>query len=86
MSHTAVFGCVRRGFGEDQELRLRSANCPVGHGERESGLQIKVPAGVDTGSRLRFGGKEKAGIGDGERGDLYVVIRVSDHESFIYRH
>lgn len=44
--------------------------------------QVKVPAGVDTGSRLRFGGKGEAGIGDGEPGDLYVVIRVSEHESF----
>jgi len=44
--------------------------------------QVKVPAGVNTGSRLRFGGKGEAGIGDGEPGDLYVVIRVSEHESF----
>jgi DnaJ-class molecular chaperone len=44
--------------------------------------QVKVPAGVDTGSRLRLGGKGEAGIGDAERGDLYVIIRVSEHESF----
>jgi molecular chaperone DnaJ len=44
--------------------------------------QVKVPAGVDSGSRLRLGRKGEAGIGDGERGDLYVVIRVSRHESF----
>lgn len=72
----------------DLEISLRQAGeglittLTVGHGERESHLQIKVPAGVDTGSRLRFGRKGEAGIGDGERGDLYVVIRVSEHESF----
>jgi len=72
----------------DLEISLRQAGAgltttlTVGHGERESGLQIKVPPGVDTGSRLRFGGKGEAGTGDGERGDLYVVIRVSKHESF----
>jgi molecular chaperone DnaJ len=44
--------------------------------------QVKIPAGVDTGSRLRFGRKGEAGIGDGERGDLYIVIRVLEHESF----
>jgi molecular chaperone DnaJ len=44
--------------------------------------QVKIPAGVDTGSRLRFGGKGEEGIGDGERGDLYIVIHVLEHESF----
>src|SRR5262245_43009563 len=47
--------------------------------------QVKVPAGVDTGSRLRFSGKGEAGIGDGGRGDLYIVIRVSEHNSFKLR-
>ncbi len=46
------------------------------------GEQVKVPAGVDTGSRIRFGGKGEAGIGGGEPGDLYVVIRVLGHELF----
>jgi molecular chaperone DnaJ len=72
----------------DLEISLRQAGegltttLTVGHGERESGLQIKVPPGVDTGSRLRFGGKGESGVGDGGRGDLYVVICVSGHESF----
>jgi len=72
----------------DLEISLRQAGAgltttlTVGQGGRESGLQVKVPAGVDTGSRLRFGGKGKAGIGGERRGDLYVVIRVSEHESF----
>jgi molecular chaperone DnaJ len=72
----------------DLEISLRQAGVGVtttltdGHGERERGLQIKVPPGVDTGSRLRFGGKGEAGVGDGGRGDLYVVICVSEHESF----
>jgi DnaJ-class molecular chaperone len=44
--------------------------------------QVKVPAGVDTGSRLCLVGKGEAGIGDGGLGNLYVVIRVSEHESF----
>src|SRR5262247_420226 len=46
------------------------------------GEQVKVPAGVDTGSRIRFGGKGEAGIEGGEPGDLYVVIRVLGHELF----
>lgn len=69
----------------DLEISLRQAGegltttLTAGLAARE---QIKVPAGVDTGSRLRLGGKGEAGIGDGRPGDLYVVIRVSEHESF----
>ena len=72
----------------DMEISLKQAGeglittLTVGQGEREGGLQIKVPPGVDSGSRLRFGGKVESGIRDGERGDLYVVVRVSEHESF----
>jgi DnaJ-class molecular chaperone len=69
----------------DLEISLKQAGegfattLTTGPAARE---QVKVPAGVDTGSRLRFGGKGDAGIGDGERGDLCVVIRVSEHEAF----
>lgn len=72
----------------DLEISLKQAGeglttaLTLGHGEHEGGLQIKVPPGVDSGSRLRFGRKGGAGIGDAGRGDLYVVIRVSEHESF----
>jgi DnaJ-class molecular chaperone len=72
----------------DLEMSLKQAGegltttLTVGPVAREGNLQIKVPAGVDTGSRLRFGGRGEAGIADGQRGDLYVVIRVSEHESF----
>jgi DnaJ-class molecular chaperone len=72
----------------DLEISLKQAGegltttLNVGPVGRESGLQIKVPAGVDTGSRLRFGGKGEAAIADEDRGDLYIVIRVSEHESF----
>jgi DnaJ-class molecular chaperone len=72
----------------DLEISLKQAGeglttmLTVSRGDRESESQIKVPAGVDTGSLLRLGGKGESGIGDGELGDLYVVIRVSEHESF----
>ena len=48
----------------------------------ERNLEVKVPAGVDTGSRLRISGEGDAGINGGPTGDLYVVIRVGDHEFF----
>ena len=43
---------------------------------------IKIPAGVDTGSRIRLTGEGDAGVRGGEPGDLYVVIFVQPHEVF----
>lgn len=45
-------------------------------------LNVRVPAGVDTGSRLRSVGNGEAGMSGGEAGDLYIVISVADHEIF----
>ena len=47
-----------------------------------SNLKIKIPAGVDTGSRLRSGGKGEAGIRGGHSGDLYIVVHVKEHKLF----
>ena len=63
--------------------------CPVCHGtggiEREKkkkSLEIKVPAGVETGMKLRISGEGNAGVGGGPRGDLFVVITVKEHAVF----
>lgn len=45
-------------------------------------LAIDIPAGVDTGTRLRVGGEGEAGSGGGPRGDLYVHIDVEAHPFF----
>jgi molecular chaperone DnaJ len=50
--------------------------------EKEKTLEIKIPAGVETGSRLRIAGEGEAGVGGGPTGDLYVVIHVAEHENF----
>jgi molecular chaperone DnaJ len=60
--------------------------CETCHGqgqvEVERKLQIKVPAGVDTGSQLRISGEGEGGMAGGPPGDLYVVVRVEDHPFF----
>ncbi|MBZ0070244.1 MAG: molecular chaperone DnaJ [Gammaproteobacteria bacterium] len=55
-----------------------------GHGRvRESKtLSVKVPAGVDTGDRIRLAGEGEAGENGGPPGDLYVQVRVKDHPIF----
>src|SRR5690606_13922511 len=45
-------------------------------------LNVRVPAGVETGSRLRSSGNGEAGQAGGQSADLYIVINVRDHELF----
>jgi molecular chaperone DnaJ len=47
--------------------------------EQTSRLNVKVPAGVETGSRVRVAGKGGAGIDGGPAGDLYIVVEVRPH-------
>lgn len=46
-------------------------------------IEIKVPAGVDTGTRLKLSGKGSAGTNGGPNGDLYIEFMVSDHKFFV---
>ncbi len=55
-----------------------------GHGRvrRARTLQVKVPAGVDTGDRIRLSGEGEAGRNGGPPGDLYVEVAVRKHDIF----
>ncbi|MEK7703141.1 MAG: molecular chaperone DnaJ [Nitrospirota bacterium] len=46
-------------------------------------ISVKVPAGVDTGVRLRVSGEGEAGTFGGHAGDLYVLITVLEHPHFV---
>ncbi len=54
----------------------------AGRVEREKEMEVKIPAGVETGSRLRLVGEGEGGAQGGPAGDLYVVIHVKEHERF----
>src|SRR5258708_13366658 len=43
---------------------------------RNKRIQVKIPSGVDNGSRIRVAGEGQPGIGGGPRGDLFLVISV----------
>jgi DnaJ-class molecular chaperone len=45
-------------------------------------LEVKIPPGVDTGSRVRVAGEGRAGAGGGARGDLYLTVTVKPHPRF----
>ncbi|HEY5700909.1 MAG TPA: molecular chaperone DnaJ [Gammaproteobacteria bacterium] len=53
-----------------------------GRKRRQKTLSVKVPAGVDTGDRIRLSGEGEAGQRGGPPGDLYVEIHVRDHPIF----
>jgi molecular chaperone DnaJ len=53
-----------------------------GRTKKKQTIQIKVPAGIDSGMRLRMGGYGDAGEAGGSPGDLYVYINVNPHEIF----
>jgi molecular chaperone DnaJ len=54
----------------------------AGRREHTSKIKLRIPAGVDTGSRLRSSGNGEAGLRGGPTGDLYVVLHVKAHEIF----
>lgn len=60
--------------------------CPSCHGqgriEEHKTLSVKIPAGVDTGDRIRLSGEGEAGLNGGPAGDLYVQVFVKEHELF----
>jgi molecular chaperone DnaJ len=65
--------------------RLKNA-CPTCRGEGTVGkpevVEVRIPQGVTSGSRLRVAGKGNAGVAGGPSGDLYIIIRVEEHPFF----
>ena len=60
--------------------------CPACHGQgrvqEHKTLSVKIPAGVDTGDRIRLAGEGEAGENGGPPGDLYVQVNVKQHDIF----
>jgi molecular chaperone DnaJ len=74
--------CVNCG-GQGRVIKTPCKTCRgAGRVEKEKTIEIKIPAGVDSGNRLRVGGEGEAGTGGGPPGDLYVVLHVKEHEQF----
>lgn len=69
--------------GRGQVVRTPCSECHgAGRVEEERVLQVKVPAGVDSGDRIRLAGEGEAGPAGTPAGDLYVEIRVREHAIF----
>jgi len=69
--------------GAGQVIKERCTECRgQGRLEKEKTIELRVPAGVDTGTRLRVPGEGEAGANGGATGDLYVVLEVKEHAFF----
>lgn len=74
--------CSRCG-GTGKTIRTPCKTCyGQGRVKTEKELKIKIPAGVDSGSRLRLQGEGEGGVRAGPSGDLYVFIYVREHPFF----
>ena len=60
--------------------------CSVCHGhgrvEKDRALNVNIPAGVETGTRIRLAGEGEAGMRGGPPGDLYIFVEVATHDLF----
>jgi molecular chaperone DnaJ len=69
--------------GAGEIIRDHCKTCRgAGRVEGQQTIQVKIPAGVDEGARLRLVGEGEAGIAGGPPGDLYVVISMRRHPLF----
>ncbi len=69
--------------GAGRVIQDPCGNCGgSGREEKRKTLSVRIPAGVDTGDRIRLAGEGEAGFNGGPPGDLYVQVEVRDHPIF----
>jgi curved DNA-binding protein len=66
----------------EEAMRGSVRSVTVQHNSRADTYQVKIPAGVTEGQRLRVPGRGEAGSGGGESGDLYLRVRIARHPDF----
>jgi molecular chaperone DnaJ len=79
---TQVVACPRCN-GQGQVIANPCTTCQgQGRTEQPKSISLKIPPGVDSGTRLRVNGEGDAGLKNGPSGDLYVFLRVEEHPNF----
>ncbi|SMX24919.1 molecular chaperone DnaJ [Boseongicola aestuarii] len=69
--------------GMGQIIQNPCKNCGgAGRVEKGRSLSVNIPAGVETGTRIRLAGEGEAGLRGGPTGDLYIFIEVTEHNLF----
>lgn len=69
--------------GQGQIVKNPCGNCQgTGRVEKDRSLSVSIPAGVETGTRIRLAGEGEAGMRGGPAGDLYIFVEVRTHPIF----
>ena len=70
-----------RGEGE-----IHDPNCNICHGEgyikKAKTLSVKIPAGIDSGDRIRLSGEGEPGNRNDSNGDLFITVEIKEHKIF----
>jgi molecular chaperone DnaJ len=69
--------------GAGQIVKNPCSSCGgAGRTQKDRALSVNIPAGVETGTRIRLSGEGEAGLRGGPAGDLYIFIEVEEHQLF----
>lgn len=79
MSRTTCHNCSGKGKIYESKCSKCRGNGKI---KENKTLEVKIPAGVDTGNQLRLSGKGEAGTNGGPNGDIYLEFRVKEHPIF----
>lgn len=70
--------------GSGKKIKTPCPKCKgKGYEKKRIKVEVRIPAGIQTGQQLRISGKGERGYNGGPNGDLYIEIRVRQHEYFI---
>ncbi|MFV0300800.1 MAG: molecular chaperone DnaJ [Paracoccus sp. (in: a-proteobacteria)] len=70
--------------GQGQIVKNPCRSCAgAGRIEKDRTLSVNIPAGVETGTRIRLAGEGEAGLRGGPSGDLYIFVEVAEHAIFL---
>lgn len=89
VQHNSLFGVFQTettcrdcgGLGKTYEEKCNKCN-GKGTVKQTKEIEVEVPAGVDTGNKLRISGKGEAGKNGGPNGDIYIEFMVKEHDLF----
>ena len=69
--------------GRGQIIKDPCGSCAgAGRVQKDRALSVNIPAGVETGTRIRLAGEGDAGVRGGPPGDLYIFIEIAQHQIF----